>query len=388
VLVIRSGPIYYEQPRRSTRPIWKSIKTKFNRIRRHDVGHEREIVLDQLLHAVPGLASLITLDVCLAYSLDDHSFYWTKLNVIKAGWPIFAANLTTLTIDVPLEEIHLVLLPHITLLRLEKLSIILHIAHQTSEPNDLLRNSLSPFLIAHSPTLRSLKLDALEKVDMSSVLADLRHMPCLNTLHISHRFLSLESTSLVGHHQFLETHRSQLKYLTFDYFEWGFPSFNTPEEFFNQEWCRVPFPELRSLSFRLRVSYSTMSFEDGAITYIQQHIPIVESLQVLLPFSYDQVASILTGPKGGEYQLTKLGILDLEIWCFSPALLSLFAVNTPQLQSLRLRPTVLGPDKQPEPFGGNRVLEVSPLPFSGLYQHIEINYFATVLQSLAIQLHP
>jgi len=324
-------------------------------------------MLDQLLHAVPGLTSLITLDVCLPYSLDDHSFYWTKLDALKAGWPIFAANLTTLTIDVPLEEIHLVLLPHISLVRLEKFSAMLHVAHKTSQPNNLLRKSLSPFLIAHSPTLRSLKLDAQEKVDISSVLADLRHMPCLNTLNLSHRFLSLELTSLAGHHQFLETHRSQLQHLRLDYFEWGFPFFNTPEEFFNQEWCRVLFPELRSLSLRLRVSYFTTPFEDAAITYIQQHIPTVESLHVYLTFSYEQVASILTGPKGGEYQLTKLGTLDLRIWCFSPALLILLAVNAPQLQSLRLRPIVLGPDNHTEPFGENRAPEVSPLPFSGPY---------------------
>ena len=120
-------------------------------MRRHVVGREPETSLDKLLNAVPGLTTLTTLDIQLPYSWDDHSFYRTKLSVIKAGWPIFAANLTTLHLDVPLEKIHLVLLSHITLLRLERFSIVLLIL-PTSEPNELIRKSLLPFLIDHGPT--------------------------------------------------------------------------------------------------------------------------------------------------------------------------------------------------------------------------------------------
>jgi hypothetical protein len=104
VLIIRRGPIYpqkYEPTRRRLGfkwPIWKSMKAKFSQMRRHVIGHEPEASLDKLLNAVPGLTTLTTLNIYLPYSCwDDHSLHCTKLSVIKAGWPIFAANLTTLT---------------------------------------------------------------------------------------------------------------------------------------------------------------------------------------------------------------------------------------------------------------------------------------------------
>ena len=67
----------------------------------HIISHEPETFLNKLLDVVPGLTTLTTLVIYLPYSLDDHSFYWTKLGMITAGWPIFAANLTTLSLDVP-----------------------------------------------------------------------------------------------------------------------------------------------------------------------------------------------------------------------------------------------------------------------------------------------
>ena len=88
-------------------------------------------------------------------------------------------------------------------------------------------------------------------------------------------------------------------------------------------------------------------------------MPTVTSLTILnMHFSYDQVASILTGPTPGGYQLTALRALDIRIWCFSPALLSLLVDSAPQLQSLKLNMSAFGPDKQPERFGRNRVPEV------------------------------
>ena len=323
-------------------------------MRHHVVRHKPETIFDKLLDAVPGLTSLTELDVCLPYSLDDHSFYWAKLDVIKAGWPIFAANLTTLSLDVPLEEIHLVLLSDIKLVRLERFSIVLYIFFSASEPHGLIRNTLLPFLIDHGPTLRSLKLEALERVDVSSILRDLRYMPCLNSLHISHPFLSLESTSLVGHHQFLEAHQSQLQHLTFDFAAHS-DSFDITDEFFNQEWCRVLLPGLQSLSFRLLCL--PVSCSAAAIPYFQQHILTVRSLRIYpLIFSYDQVASILTGPSPGGY-FTAITMLDIQVWCFSPALLGLLVEKTPRLRTLKLMISVIGPDKQSKPW--NRVPEVS-----------------------------
>jgi hypothetical protein len=158
-------------------------------MRRRVVGHEPRTVLDKLLNAAPGLTTPTTLDICLPYSLDDHPFYWTKLDVIKAGWPIFAANLTNLHLDVPLEEIHIVLLSHIRLLRLEKFFIILRV-FPTSEPNELIRKSLLPFLIDHGPTLRSLTLVARENLNISSMLNNLHHMPYLSDLISPTSFLT------------------------------------------------------------------------------------------------------------------------------------------------------------------------------------------------------
>jgi hypothetical protein len=326
----------------------------------HVVGHEPETSLDKLVNAVPGLTTLATLDIHLPYSSDDHSFYATKLSVIKAGWPIFAANLTTLNLDVPLEEIHLVLLSHITLLRLEKFSIVLRIL-PTSEPNELIRKSLLPFLIDHGPTLRSLKFVTRENLNISSILNSLQHMPYLSRLDITHPFFSSKLTCLVGYHHFLETHQSQLQHLTFNFVAQSSSCDMDSSEFLNQEWCRVLLPGLQFLSFGL--SGFRMSCEAAAIPYFQRHIPTVKSLTILdLHFSYDQVASILTGPMSGGYQLTALRTLDIRIWCFSPAFLSLLAENTPQLRSLKLNMSVIGPDKgpdkQPERFGRNRVPEV------------------------------
>jgi hypothetical protein len=321
---------------------------------RHVIGDEPETFLDQLLNAVPGLTTLTTLDVSLPHNLED-PFYSTKLSVIKASWSVFGANLTTLSFDMPLEEIHLVSLSHIRLLRLENFSIVLHIFHPISLPNELIRKSLLPFLIDHSPTLRSLELIALKKVDMSSLLTGLRHMPCLSSLNFSHHFLSLKLTNLIGHHQFLQGHQSQLQRLTFE--AQSFRSdMEITDEFFNQEWCHILLPELQALSYSL--SGFRMSCEAAAIPYFQRHIPTVKSLTIFgLHFSYDQVASILTGPTPG-YQLTMLRTLDIRIRCFSPAFLNLLAEKTPQLRLLKLDMSVIGPDKQPESFAGDRVPEV------------------------------
>jgi len=326
---------------------------------RHTTPHEPEA---SLLNAMPGLTSLTTLDVSLPYNLEDLFFHSTKLSLIKAGWPVFAANLTTLYLDVPLEEIHLILLSHIKLLRLERFYIVLHTFYAMSEPYSLIRTSLIPFLIAHGPTLRSLKLLALEDLDMSSILADLQHMPYLSSLDIAQ---PMQLMGFVGHHQFLEAHRLHLQHLTLEVMEAPFFGMDI-SEFFNQEWCRVLLPELQSLSFGLSPRFEGPY--EAAIAYFQRHIPTVKSLIIRsLNFSYDQFSSILTGPKHGGYQLSGLGTLDIQIWCFSPAFLSLLADKTPHLQSLRLKASIIGPDKQPEPLGRNRVPEVSQLSFTSLY---------------------
>jgi len=114
----------------------------------------------------------------------------------------------------------------------------------------------------------------------------------LRNLDISHPFLSLESTSLVGHHLFLEAHQSQLQHLTFDFVAQssGSGSLNITDEFFNHEWCHVLLPELQFLSFHL--SSFTVSFEAAAITYFQRQIPNLESLEIhQLCFSYNQLAT-------------------------------------------------------------------------------------------------
>jgi hypothetical protein len=335
-------------------------------MRRRVVGHEPRTVLDKLLNAASGLTTLTTLDICLPCSLDDHPFYWTKLDVIKAGWPIFAANLTNLHLDVPLEEIHIVLLSHIRLLRLEKFFIILRV-FPTSEPNELIRKSLLPFLIDHGPTLRSLTLVARENLNISSMLNNLHHMPYLSDLNITHLFFDPELTAnLVGYHHFLEAHQSQLQYLAFNFTARSSSFVIDSFEFLSQEWCCVLLPGLQSLSFGL--SGFSVSCEAAAIPYFQRHIPTVTSLTILsLHFSYEQVASILTGPKPGGYQLTALRALDIQIWCFSPAFLSLLVDRAPQLRSLKLSAFVIGPDKQPARFGRNRVPEVGRHSLSSMY---------------------
>ncbi|KIM41562.1 hypothetical protein M413DRAFT_151078 [Hebeloma cylindrosporum] len=262
----------------------------------------------------------------------------------------------------PLEDLHLVLLPHITLPRLERFSTVLYVFFHSSDSNELIRTTLSPFLVNHGPTLRSLKLEAFKKVDMSSALLGLPRMPCLKSLHISHLFLGMEPTSFAGHHQFLETHQSQLQHFTFDFVGQS-PALNIaiPDEFFNQEWCRVLLPELQSLS--LQFHRFIIPSSEAAIPYLQRHIPTVETLIIhALQFSYEQISSILMGPTPGGYQLTRLRILDIQIWCFSPAFLSLLVRQAPHLQSLKLTASVIGPDKQPARFGRNRVPEVRRFP--------------------------
>jgi hypothetical protein len=70
------------------------------------------------------------------------------------------------------------------------------------------------------------------------------------------------------------------------------------------------------------------------------------------------MASIITGPRHGEYQLVALRRLDLEIQCFSPDFLILLADRIPQLRSLKLAVVIIGPDKRPDPSGREGVPEV------------------------------
>jgi hypothetical protein len=198
------------------------------------------------------------------------------------------------------------------------------------------------------------------------MLNSLQHMPYLSCLDITHLFVSSELPSLVGIHYFLEIHQSQLQHLAFNFM--GRSSFSgiDSSEFFNQEWCRVLLPGLQSLSFGL--SGFTLPCEAAAIPYLQRHIPTVTSLTIpSMHFSYDQVASILTGPTPGGYPLTALRTLDIRIGCFSPALLSLLVASAPQLRSLKLNMSAIGPDKQPERFGRNRVPEVGRHSLSSMY---------------------
>ena len=189
------------------------------------------------------------------------------------------------------------------------------------------------------------------------MLNSLQHMAYLSRLDITHHFVSSELPSLEGFHYFLETHQSQLQHLAFNFM--GRPSsfgIDSPG-FLDQEWCRVLLPGLRSLSFGL--SGFSLPCQAAAIPYLQRYMPTVMSLTILnMHFSYDQVASILTGPTPGGCQLTALRVLDIRIWCFSPALLPLLVDSAPQLRSLKLNMSAIGPDKQPERFGRNRVPEV------------------------------
>ena len=119
-------------------------------------------------------------------------------------------------------------------------------------------------------------------------------------------------------------------------------------------WTSMPFVWLLGLHLVLWSTRHTIS---------SRHISAVESLIILsLNFSYDQVASTLTGPKTGRYRLTALSI---RITCFSPVFLSLLVDNAPQLRSLKLNISAIGPDKQPESFSRNSVVaEVSHSLFS------------------------
>jgi hypothetical protein len=185
-------------------------------------------------------------------------------------------------------------------------------------------------------------------------------MPYLRNLDISHPFLSLERTRLTGHHLFLEAHQSQLQYLSFDFVAQS-SSLEITDEFFNQEWYRVLLPALQSLSFRL--SGFTVSCE-AAIPYLQRQIPTLKFLEVhQLCFSYDQIASVITGPKAEGCQLRALRTLNVQIQCFSPYLLTLVADRLPNLQSLKLLVMTIGPDKQPKDLGSSKIPEVSPPSF-------------------------
>jgi len=128
--------------------------------------------------------------------------------------------------------------------------------------------------------------------------------------------------------------------------------------FFNQEWCRVLLPELQFLSFRF--SRVTVPCEAAVIPYLQRQIWTLRSLEVhTFFFSFDQVASIITGHRDGGHQLVALRTLDMDIQCFSPDLLNLLADRIPQFRPLKQTVIVIGPDKQPDPPGRGRVPEAS-----------------------------
>jgi len=211
---------------------------------------------------------------------------------------------------------------------------------------------------------------------MSSILTGLQRMPCLNNLNISHPVLTLESTSFVGHHQFLEAHQSQLEHLTFNFIPKSDFS-NITDEFFSQDFCHVLLPELQSLSFRFLSP--AMSCDVAAVSYFQKIILTVKSLRVYpVIFSDNQVASILAGPKPGKC-FTALEMLDIPMWCFSPALLGLLAEKTPRLRSLKLIVFIIGPDEKVQPFGRNMIPEFCDVlqsrcyPEWGLYE-LNIGY--------------
>lgn len=293
------------------------------------------------MDVIRNLTSVTTLIVQLSTYIDP-KFHPLKLAILDNRWTTFACSLRCLSLRTPLEDLAGIIPRDIKLVKLEKFDLNISITYRTSDADGLMRKIILPFLTSHKDTLEFLVLDAEERINLSSFLKEIPHIPRLSGFHLNQPFTSSDPTEISGHYRFLQTHQAHLLDLDMKFRPWEYSLCPTTETWFTQAWFHVHLPKLRSLSLTLPQPPNYPSRE--ATPCLPQYTRTLTALS-LKPCRFSYTAASVLLPQLGAGVLRTL---ELFVWVMSPDLLQLFAQHIPNLQSLKLNAKYYSSEKYPK----------------------------------------
>ncbi|KDR77302.1 hypothetical protein GALMADRAFT_440597 [Galerina marginata CBS 339.88] len=333
-LTISYGPLYRTPSKTKSQTIRKSFLGLTNASVVRTLGRLRNRAtsdMQNVMNLIPSLTSVHFLEIRLN-RLEDPAFHPPKVEILKTCLSNFGPNLTTLILNTPMEDLRIALVPLAKFPRLESLFVDITLLFRSSDGNALVHEILHPFIVAHRDTLRSLTLEQMESIDMSTTLSRLPHMPCLTDFCLSQAFVSVELTNLSGHRQFLARHRDQLRQLDLHFI----PShcrFPSAEVWYAQEWTQIRLTELESLAIGFPLISEHCS-RPKTIGYLYQYVHHLTSLNIRNHiFSYDHTVLLLSGLQDS----TRLRRLDMRAFSLSPDILRLLAEKLHDLHFLSIR---------------------------------------------------
>ncbi|KAF8972211.1 hypothetical protein BDZ97DRAFT_1650235 [Flammula alnicola] len=289
-----------------------------------------EVALSHLVQLMGQMTSLATFQVEIRG--EEHWYFQeTATTFFALGWSTFGRNLQTLDLRVPLEDMAKVLPDpgQGTLGNLEMLSLRIIRASLGTNHNEVILGTILPFIHAHRQTLRSLTLDVAEQTNLSPLLLSLG-LPSVTHLKLKQPFVSQEETDYTGLQRFFKAHRMYLTRFDIEIIS-IFTHFPAPYAFFSQECFTVALPRLLHLS--IHAHHFTEEYTGGILPYIHQFKSTLMSLKVYAHhWSFEDARTLAEGFVSSG----RLRELNISVFHFEPELLTILAVNLPNLEVLTL----------------------------------------------------
>lgn len=284
-----------------------------------------------MVQVVHGLFGVTSLEVSWHWVGRDFSPF---LSVIQAGWATFGATLRRLILDVSLETSEYVVSASVVFPRLEALQATITDAYPLPTA-PVVRELLATFINNHQSTLSSLDLRIFSdrRLDVSRFLLNLRYLPHLTTLMLTHEFVDMQTSNDFGLEHILKLHAQQLRTFSLTLVPNLTRIYITPttDEWYGQNFLKIPLTRLEVLDIGLNM------FRDLHRTaiYLNRLQNPLTSLTLrrrdpkLLQYEVEVLINALAMP----YYLTDL---VLTVKFLTPPLLALLAAKLPALEKLSL----------------------------------------------------
>ena len=215
--------------------------------------------------------------------------------------------------------------------------------HHTNDVHDIMVLEVPTFLLAHESTVRNVSF-SIEKptLQLSPILYCLQGMFGLTDISLSLPYATTMAP-FEGQNEIL-THQHNLKSLSLNVFSVAPVNSSDPTEFtffFQGWWFPVNVPNLKKLAIRIPRSF----FSKDLSTYLQRFSFSLVSLEFTLE-PYCQHPEITDLCKMVA-DLASLQEFSLNVYQFSPQVLSVFARTLPDLRSLHLDYSYISQYKDP-----------------------------------------
>jgi len=249
--------------------------------------------------------------------------------------------LTSLNIKVQLTQIEEVIPPHLKLPSLRNFTVQIEYGADHRSPmahtGEIMSRRLLPFIDAHRRTLVSFGLNSLDDGNLSSLLQRLPYMPFLHTLNLMQGgegwgwVPAAMETLYSKYSTVLTTYQSQLRHLSLEMTPMR-PGYINLTSFFQMTWCRVPLPNLESLTLVLP-SQGLLNDTSTLGSYLQQHTSSLAALTIReCALTPQQLESVLVVFRISDH----LQNLELEVRMLKPDTFTAIATSLPNLDYLKL----------------------------------------------------